>query len=276
MVDVPPPYAAYLRVYEPLAAFSPAERERWRSYAAAGAAPDRTQGPRVEHVAALQRLLCTSQTDADEQAFVLQSGATTLVCPWRTRLRSWESVVSVREGMPEVVADAFVPRPVADATRAEAAAWQAANPVARTHIRSQTWSVPVRWFVLFTVAERRVETADGEVAVSYQASMADARRRAARALAVLRRSAGEQAVVTEAVEEQARWLEEFHPHSVVELDYGGLAGLLTRRQLAEDRSTEDVAAALAALARSDSEAAATAYQRVAERWRRVQLTENAN
>lgn len=276
---MPPPYAAFLRVYEPLAAFSPAERERWRSYAAVGGAPGRTEGPQVEHAAALRRLLSASQADPEEQAFLLDDGPGVLVCPWRTRLRSWESVVSVREEMPEMLADAFVPRPVAEATQVEARAWQAANPTARPHIRSQTWSVPVRWFVLFTEAERRVEPVepvDGEQTVIFSASMADARRRAARALAVLRKSAGERATVTETVEELARWLEEFHPHSRVELDYGGLAGLLTPEQLAEDRSADDVAAALAALARSDSAAAAEAYGRVGERWRRIQLAENAN
>ena len=50
------------------------------------------------------------------------------------------------------------------------------------------------------------------------------------ALSVLRKSLGD-APITEAVEEGTRWLEEFHPRSVVELDYGGLVDLLSGRRL---------------------------------------------
>ena len=47
--------------------------------------------------------------------------------------------------------------------------------------------------------------------------------------------------ITEAVEEATRWLEEFHPRSVVELDYGGLVELLPDDELAEDDSPALVA-----------------------------------
>ena len=63
----------------------------------------------------------------------------------------------------------------------------------------------------------------------YRTEISKARRRAHRALSVLRRSVGD-VPITEAVEESARWLEEFHPRSVVELDYGGLAALLRTRR----------------------------------------------
>ena len=41
----------------------------------------------------------------------------------------------------------------------------------------------------------------------------------------------------------ARWLEEFHPHSLVELDYGGLVHLMDDETLQADESVAELAAA---------------------------------
>ena len=60
--------------------------------------------------------------------------------------------------------------------------------------------------------------------------MSRARRRLARALAVLRPSVDDHAVIA-GVEDLGRWLEEFHPRSVVELDYGDLVHLLDDAEL---------------------------------------------
>jgi len=82
--------------------------------------------------------------------------------------------------------------------------------------------------------------------------------------------------VAEAVEESARWLEEFHSRSIVELDYGGLAELLSDDLLREDDSAALVAEGLAALAAGEAARATTAYERLVERWRRIQLLERSN
>jgi hypothetical protein len=109
----------------------------------------------------------------------------------------------------------------------------------------------------------------------YVTEMSAARRRAARALAVLCRSMDDGPVV-DSVEEVARWLEEFHPRSVVELDYGGLVHLLDDEDLRTDDSAGDVAASVVALGRGDVEGATAAYDRVISRWRTAQLVESAN
>jgi hypothetical protein len=94
-------------------------------------------------------------------------------------------------------------------------------------------------------------------------------------LSVLRKSVGD-APINEAVEEAARWLEEFHPRSVVELDYGGLVELLPDDALDEDDSPGLVAAGLAALSRGNADAATEVYERLVARWRAVQLLERCN
>jgi hypothetical protein len=94
-------------------------------------------------------------------------------------------------------------------------------------------------------------------------------------LSVLRRSIGD-VPISEAVEESARWLEEFHSRSVVELDYGGMADILPDDTLRDDDSPALVAAGLAALATGDADAATTAYEKLVDRWRAIQLLERSN
>ena len=48
-----PPYAAELRVYEPLAAFDVEERRRWQQYAQSPAVPSAQAGARRERVLGL-------------------------------------------------------------------------------------------------------------------------------------------------------------------------------------------------------------------------------
>lgn len=110
----------------------------------------------------------------------------------------------------------------------------------------------------------------------YVAPMASARTRAARALRTLRASLGEQVAITGEVEEVARWLELFHPHALVELDYGGVAGLLGNVGLASDDSLSDVQLGLASLAAGDATGAAAAHRRLSRRWGRVRALARAS
>ena len=278
------PYAAYLRVYEPLAAFEPEERAHWEDYASSGRAPRRSTGGELEHNLGLSALLTAPPrvpaTDR-EQAFVLREDGVTYVCPWRTRLRSWEALADFRDGLPESLVDAFVPRALADAAAVDLVRWRIEHPERRSHMLTSTWQVPLRWFVLFSGDERRLvlgrRAAVGrpERALFYVTPMTRARRRLARGLAVLRRTL-EDGAVSEGVADLGRWLEEFHPRSLVELDYGGLVDLLEDDALREDTSAQDIADALTALADSDEVAAATAYSRVVERMRSLQAREAAN
>ncbi len=111
-------------------------------------------------------------------------------------------------------------------------------------------------------------------ALLYRTPMSRARRRAARALAVLRRAATDGSA-TAGVEDLARWLEDFHPRSLVELDYGALVHLVDDRALDEDDSAADVAQALAALGAGSGEQAWAAYARVADRMKLMQGVEGA-
>jgi hypothetical protein len=143
------------------------------------------------------------------------------------------------------------------------------------HEQIATWGVPLRWFVFVDLDEREISLTPGGRTLRYRTEISKARRRAHRGVSVLRKSLGD-APITEAVEEGTRWLEEFHPRSIVELDYGGLVHLLPDDDLARDDSPGLVAAGLSALSRGDAEQASEAYEKLVERWRAVQLLERCN
>ena len=83
-------------------------------------------------------------------------------------------------------------------------------------------------------------------------------------------------MVTAGVEDLGRWLEEFHPRSLVELDYGGLVHLLDDAELRQDESARDIADAIEALASGEPVRAAGAYARVTARMKALQGVESAN
>ncbi|UED84970.1 hypothetical protein [Streptomyces profundus] len=275
------PYAAYLRVYEPLAAFPEPERAHWAEYARRAELP----GVQDELRHALTGLLSSPPRVApageSADAFVSWLDGVLCVCPWRTRLRSWEALGEVGHWlMPDSVLDAALPPGVRRRAADEYAGWRERNPDARPWIRSALWHVPVRWFTLFADDEREFRGAGertvGESArMRYRTPMAQARRRVARGLRAVREALPEGPLVA-ALTDVGRWLEEFHPRSLVELDYGGLVYTISDEQLAADRSAAQVAEALGALAAGDLERANRLYEELTDRWMIIRERQFAN
>ncbi|MFJ9344995.1 hypothetical protein [Streptomyces sp. NPDC101237] len=271
------PYAAYLRVYEPLAAFPEPERGHWSRYAR------RTERPSYQDELrrSLADLLPTPPVPVPVQesaeAFVLEVDGVVCVCPWRTRLRGWQALQELPEELPNPVLDAMLPPVVRRQASMDYERWLARNPDARPWIRTATWQVPLNWFVLVSDEERRYEKGTGEIPpmLRYRTPMVQARRRVARALRTLKDTIDEGPLIDGLVD-VGRWLEEFHPRSLVELDYGGLVHVLPAGDLESDRSAADVAAGVEALRRGDGAAAGEAYGRLVERWRAVRDRRSAN
>lgn len=267
-------YTSYLRVYEPLAAFPQPERRRWERYVAGGQVPDRVRGVRAEQRSAIVAAIGLPPATEVDHAFVHRLDGMTYVCPWRTALRTWEAMAEFRRSLPDEIADAFFPKQAAEVAERELARLRATEPDVKSHILSETWQVPLRWFLPFEGEERRL-VLSGERTVSYLTSMGNARRRVARALAVLRRTLDDRTVI-DGVEDLAGWLEDYHPRSLVELDYGGLVTLFDDVDLEADESAADIAHAIACLASGEVDEATAAYARVATRWGAVRSVEVAN
>jgi len=202
-----------------------------------------------------------------------------------------------------VLADAFAPGQEQQAAE-DVARPEGKGVPPRVYIQSSTWSVPLEWFVPFAPTERWLvlgsaaeaasrgpaATASATRTLGYATAMAQARRRVARALAAVRRGSaprpadsakgpgqggrapGSAAMIRVGgeLEEVGRWLEEFHPHSLVELDYGGLVQLLDDDALRADQSVAEVSAAVSALASGEYELATAMYQRLRARWRNLE------
>lgn len=271
------PYAAYLRVYEPLGAFPESERAHWARYARR---PDRPSY-QDELRRSLADLVATPPVAVpvheSGDAFVLEVDGDVRVCPWRTRLRGWQALDGLAEELPPPVLDAVLPPVVRRQAAQDYERWLARNPDARPWIRTATWQVPLNWFVLVSDDERRYDkgTADVPPVLRYRTPMVQARRRVARALRTLRDTV-EEGPLVDGVMDVGRWLEEFHPRSLVELDYGGLVHVLPAGELEDDHSAADVAAGIEALRRGDGVAAGEAYGRLVERWRAVRDLRSAN
>ncbi|MEU0692001.1 hypothetical protein [Streptomyces uncialis] len=294
------PYASYLRVYEPLAAFPEPERGHWTRYARRPDRPSYQDELRRSLADLLPVPPVPVPVHESDDAFVAEVDGVVCVCPWRTRLRGWQALGELASGgrLPPAVLDAVLPPVVRRQSADDYERWRARNPDARPWIRTATWQVPLAWFVLVADDEREYLTyADGPGSgagagdgpgggepgpgagappvLRYRTPMVQARRRVARGLKALKESLGGGPLV-EGLVDVGRWLEEFHPRSLVELDYGGLVHALPAEHLAADHSAADVAAGIAALRAGDSVAAGAVYGRLVERWRTVRDRRSAS
>ena len=259
---------ATLRVYHPLAAFSDAERRRWRPLLSR-----RREGLHASSVAehgSARRLVLREPAavapaaDGDADAHVLAVGRDVLLSPWDLRRRCLEAFEDWADGLAEEVAAAFVAPGVAAAAREELEGLRAsgARPVAA---RTSTWVVPVAWAVLVQPAERTLLREPGGTTLVYRATVADARARVRSAVELLSGTVPDGNVLAVLLD-LAAWLEDVDRRGVVELDYGGVGDLLGPAALEQEDTVGDVAEALGGLAAGDGEAAGEAYARAVARW----------
>jgi hypothetical protein len=292
-------YAAYLRIYEPVSAFHEPDRSRWAAYADSATRPRRPDMLAAEHADALRRVIAEPPVAVPEEesqhAYVRRVDGLAYVCPWETQLRSRLAWGLIQEHAGPVSEPARGPvSERAGVPASERMARRVPGRTARPHIRTSAWTVPLAWFVPFEGAERWVALGHEPVqravdlrsaaavrALVYATPMAQARKRVARGLRVLRQTQGQQAEARQqdaVLGEEAplseaeiagvgRWLEQFHPSSLVELDYGGLVGLFSDDALCGDESVAEIAAAIDAIAGNQREVALAMYSRVRARWR---------
>jgi hypothetical protein len=274
------------------------ERARWTAYVAT--APDRREVAQRQLTETVRRLAgrppvavpAVESTDA----VVLEVDGRCYVCPEQPRLRVWQGLRpdADRWALPAPAVQTPVSVPglrVSETVREQAAADLASyverGGDVRLFSRTSAWHVPLAWFVLFSPDERQLHLprsggshdpgpdAGEERSLRYLTPMSSARRRCAMALRTARRHLDDMPVVEE-IERVGRWLEEFHHHCLVELDYAGLVDLIDDVHLSGDDSVADVAAGLEALAEGDTATAAAAYQRLGTRWGRVALMSRAS
>jgi hypothetical protein len=265
---------AHLRVFQPLDAFPPQERAHWERYIVAGGRTAPVRPIYRERTTVPEGSLGLMSSAEGDQADLRLVEGSYFVCPWRTRLRELASLLSLREStVPEMV-DAFVPEAEARRAARELARLRRRNNAGVPFLLQSPWHVPIRWFVLVDGEERHLEEGEDGYRLTYRTTTPKARRRAEAALGALRRS--ELAPLSELVADLARWLAAFDARSLLELDYGGVAGLFTWDELDNDHSAGEIQEAIAALTKGDLARSAELYQGVAGRWAEVRSHESLN
>ena len=270
-------FTAYLRIYQPLAAFPPRERAEWAAYVEAGQVLPASLLVGREERRGLARALGLTVGAEREHALVERVGDVVFLCPLRTELRTLQSLVAFRSSVPDEVADAFVSAGDVEKAAKTLERWDRERPGSRSHIQQAAWHVPLPWFTLFDDAERRVVApSSGQAArLTYRTSMAKARRRVSRAVSILQELMDDAEMVI-AVEELRAWLHSFDPDSLVQLDYGGLTRAIPFEDLVADHSAAEVWEALGALEAGDLDRSSELYRTLSERWSALRGRESSN
>lgn len=298
------PFAAYLRVYEPLLALGDPPDQRLRDAVAAAKLHRTSAGEREQtlwlrsQVAAPRRLFPAELPDGRPAPSVLtdvlvldpqeippgrkaEVGPGPLVCPLEVRARSAASLVSflgdAHPALKQAVLDAT--GHTQDRIRSRAKAAMVDLTTTAAHTLSTTWSIPLPWFVLIDPDERKLELGSGQAdpvrELSWRTSLADAKERAREAGDLLEATLGDSGP-GRVLYETTRWMENFHPGSVVELDYGGLVQLFSDAVLEADSTAEEVHDILEALRSGNVDDLAELFTELREFWSDLAARERAN
>jgi hypothetical protein len=209
---------------------------------------------------------CESSRD---DAFVIEHRGRRYVCPRHPRLRMLEGLLAFRNAYPAPAGRFLVPEAMARRAAEELEEIRSRQPGTRSHILGSPFHVPPRWFAAFDPKERRLVSTPAGLTIRYRTAQRSALRRLQKAVRVLEAASFDEAVVGQ-IEELVDWVRAFPGEALLELDYGGVAGLFSEGELATDESAAEVAASLEALHRGDPDEAGEQYSRVAGRWFRAQ------
>jgi hypothetical protein len=268
----PTPYVASLRIYEPITSFSPVDQLRWASI------PIESYTGRDEQLRALRRtILSEPPTLKADGAHIIDHDGKRFVSPWSTARRCWAAVEDFKNSLPSSIIAFFMPESFSEAISENSDELEHRVP----HIISETWIIPPRWFSLFTPEERlRGSNSDGPFTIM-RTEIAQAKKRCMTTHQIVRQAFGPGPVEDE-IAQLLNWLSVFHPDSIVECDYGGLAQYLEKALvddgepgLEADRSIEDVTLSLQGLSNGDGALAGQGYEALVKRWRKVAALEQA-
>jgi hypothetical protein len=263
---------ATLRIYEPLSSFPAADRLRYENF------NPTIDTRREEQEQTLRRLIHPEPLHARaDGVHILDLDYQRFISPWTTAVRTWVALADIKERFPEDIVGLFITPTLEEVITTGMDDDSDLAPYALT----ETWTIPPRWFTLFEPQDRIRGYIFDEAFSLARAPIAQAKERARRAHQIVLRSFGD-GYVAEELHALMQWLDAFHPHSIVELDYGGLAIYLDRILkdqgevgIEADGSIEDLIFSLTGLAEGDGDIAGQGYERLVLRWREVQGMQSA-
>lgn len=264
---------AYLRVFEPLDVLPEADRERWGRYVAEGGGLSVGSALHTEQRVARTTLLTGRRTDLGDAALVRRVGRRVHLCPLQLAERQAVALLAFRDLIPDAALDAFVD------PREARAAFRSVEQLRRPpHIQDSSWEVPLRWFAAFEPGERHfVNPPEGPgPRLTYLTRCEQALDRLDHVIEVVEAGIEDAEVIVGPLSDLMDWIANFDVESLLELDYGGLAGVIAPADLATDLSCEEVWGAVDGLERGDAVSAVTAYEAVAGRWQSLRTRLRAN
>lgn len=273
--NVPP--TSYLRVYEPLRAYSDADqllisaqralpRTVFEERAAAESIrriTRRVSDPFPHETGELFRVLHYPSANGTTTAYF---------CPDQLPVRATLAAEQLDGSMRPQLLELLVPDAARQANAGRIVHEDFAEGIAALHTRSATWGVPFGWFVALREDDHcEIDDDGGTVnSVRLSAPAVQVLERARYAAASLAVNAPELDMLDE-LTALSEWLRLFHPDSIVELDYGRIAELVW-----PDDSPHDIRLGIESLAEGDMLGAAASYRRLASRWLRIRQLARAS
>ena len=269
----PTPYVASLRIYEPFESFNLRDQNLWSTEFSNFQTVFEEQNESLRKTVTLNY----SYSKIDGAHFLAVDNKR-YISPWSTAIRNYNAFDDFTNSLPPSIVNYFIPKVVNDSMQNTLQSIE--DKV--SHILSSTWSIPPRWFALFSPEERIRGVGDNGHFSILRTSISSAKERCTFTHQAVMSAFGE-GVVEGEVAELLSWLEIFDRKSIVELDYGGLATFLHNSLLSNgesgleaDSSIEDVNSSIAGLSSGDGALAGKGYERLVTRWRRVTALESAS
>ncbi|MGM7666841.1 hypothetical protein [Microbacterium sp. A93] len=280
-------YQSELRVYQPLAAFPDAVQARYqRARSRSRAETEADAGRRAQrrllrdvidpfpHGHDLVRVLRVPASGLDGSSEGDTTGGnrenpdaplSEYFCPDEMALRCELAAEQLTESLRPQIFQQLVPTAARQANAERLAGrleFADREGLHQVYTRTAVWGVPAGWFALVQEQDRVSVLGDPAApdSVRITVPLGLALERARRAAVVLSLHAPDMDLLQD-LTLLVSWLEAFHPDSMVELDYGGLARLVW-----PDDSPFDVRTAIEALEEGDAEAAVVANHRMVRRW----------
>ena len=269
---LPTPYVASLRVYEPIDSFETKDQLRWSKIS--NSTPTLVDEQNISLSRMITGDLSTFKSDG---VHLLEINGKRYIAPWSTSARCWAALDDFKSSLPTSLIPFFIPQKLEESIKLSGEIIE--DKV--SHIITSTWSIPPRWFALFSPEDRlRGSNQDGVFTI-LRTTISNAKQRAIFTHQSVLDAFGIGPIESE-ISDLIKWLEIFNARSIVELDYGGLANYLNNLLLLSgevglesDTSVEDVASSIAGLASGDGALASRGYERLVSRWRKVAAVESA-
>ncbi|MCQ9385305.1 hypothetical protein NQ038_09130 [Brevibacterium sp. 50QC2O2] len=194
------------------------------------------------------------------------------VCPVQDDIRSWAALDSLEDDLPRAELDLVVPKSARRRAAAHRVEWLQDDPDQRIFTRTAAWDISPVWWLALDPEEDRVIVSEraGAPWVRIRVPVLTASARVEWAAGVLEEKS-RLTTVRESTVAFGEWLDSFDLNAIVELDLGGMTGVLW-----PDTGAGLVTEWIDSLDMDNPEGARAAFEEYSNHWERLVLYARAN